>query len=348
MVNGNIIERQLMTTEIEQWQTIQGMLRGYREAQILITCAQFGLFRQLAAGPQTAAELAAASNTHPAALRRLLDGAVAVNLLTKQGNSYANAPLAVACLAEEGPYHLGHLVKREGAFYQRWSYLPEAVRSGKRPEANIRDEDEENWVLNFELALLDLARTLGPIMAETLALPPDRPLKVLDVGGGHGGYSMALARHYPNVAATVFELPAAAAVATQLIAQAGLSDRVAVQTGDFQQEGLGQEIYDLILIFGVLLSETPEGKLDLLRKVRAALVPGGQVVIREFFLDPDAPASSTAAIFSLQMLLSTGAGDLTTLAQLESWLQETGFEQPHQLELPDWVTSNLLLARKPG
>ena len=335
-----------MTTEIEHWKTVQGMLRGYREAQILITCTQFGIFRLLAAGPRTAADLAAESGTHPAALRRLLDGAVVVKLLTKQDERYANTSLAATCLAEEGPYHLGNLVRREDAFYQRWSYLPEAVRSGERPEANIRDEAEENWVLNFELALLDLARTLGPVVAETLALPTDRPLRVLDVGGGHGGYSMALARHYPNVEATVFELPAAAEVGRQLIAQEGMSERVAVQTGDFQQEGLGKAAYDLILLFGVLLSETPEGKLDLLRKVHTALVPGGQVVIREFFLDPETPASSTTAIFSLQMLLSTGAGDLTTLAQLEDWLQQTGFEKPYQRELPDWVNSNLLIAQK--
>lgn len=334
-----------MTTEIEHWKTIQKMLRGYREAQILITCAQLGIFRLLAKGPQTAADLAVQSGTNPAALRRLLDGATAVDLLLKQGDTYTNAPLAQTCLAEEGPYHLGNIVRREGAFYQRWSYLTEAVRTGQRPEANIRDEDQENWVLDFELALYDLARTLGPIVAEALALPTDRPLKVLDVGGGHGGYSMALARHYPKLHPTVYELPAAAEAAAQIIAQAGMSDRVAVQVGNFQQEDLGSG-YDVILLFGVLVSETPAGKVDLLRKAHAALVPGGQVAIREFFIDPDQPDSSRSAIFSLQMLLSTGAGDISSLADLQGWLREAGFDRSYQIDLPDWVGSNLIMARK--
>lgn len=335
-----------MSTEIEHWQTIQAMLRGYRAAQVLITCAQLDIFRHLAEGPQTAAQLTSRIKADPLALRRLLDGAVAVGLVSKTGESYTNTSLAATCLAQEGPYYLGNLVKREGAFYQRWSYLPEAVRTGRRPEANIRDEGQTNWVLNFELALLDLARTAGPVIAEALALPTDRPVRVLDVGGGHGGYSMALARRYPNVQAVVYELPAAAEVARQIIGDAGMSDRVLVQVGNFQEEELGRD-YDLVLLFGVLVSETPEGKLALLRKSYAALAPGGLVAIRAFWPDANLGRSSEAALFSLQMLLSTDAGDIDTLAAMRGWLA-AGFEQSRLLALPDWLGSGLLVAQKPG
>jgi len=33
-----------------------------------------------------------------------------------------------------------------------------------------------------------MARNIAPFIADTLALPEDQPLRVLDVGGGHGGY----------------------------------------------------------------------------------------------------------------------------------------------------------------
>lgn len=336
-----------MSTEIEHWQTIQAMLRGYRVAQVLITCTQLDIFRHLAEESQTATQLTNRIKVDPQALRRLLDGAVAVGLLNKTGESYANTSPAATCLAQEGPYYLGNLVKREGAFYQRWSYLPEAIRTGRRPEANIRDEGQTNWVLDFELALLDLARTAGPVIAEALALPADRPVRVLDVGGGHGGYSMALARRYPNAQVVVYELPAAAEVARQIIAGEGMAERVSVQVGNFQQEELGQD-YDLILLFGVLVSETPEGKLSLLRKSYAALVPGGIVAIRAFWPDAHLARSSEAALFSLQMLLSTDAGDIDTLNETQNWLVGAGFTQSHLLRLPDWLGSGLLVAQKPN
>lgn len=336
-----------MTPEQEQWRTIQGLLRGYRTVQVLITAAQLGVFRCLAEGPLDADSLATRTGTNVQALARLLNAAVAMQLLTKAGETYANAPLAVTCLAGNGPYHLGNLVAREGAFYQRWSYLPEAVRCGKRPEANIRDEGQGNWVRDFELALYDLARPIGPVVAEMLALPADRPLRALDVGGGHGGYSMALAHRYPNLQAVVFELPAAAEVAREIIAGEGMGERVSVQTGDFQKEGLGSG-YDVALLFGVLVSETPAGKLELLCKTHAALVPGGVVVIRGSWFEDGRTNPPEATLFSLHMLLSTEAGDISTQREMESWLIEAGFERPHMLHLPEWIGSSLYVATKPG
>lgn len=331
---------------LTHWQMVQEMLRGYRAAQVLITCTQLGVFGQLDQGAQTAESLAAVLLVDGRALARLLNAAVALELLIKENGQYKNGPLAATCLVEGSSFHLGHLVGREGAFYQRWSYLPEAVRSGQRPAANIRDEGQRNWVLDFELALYDLARAFGPSIAEALALPEERPIRVLDVGGGHGGYSMALAQRYPNVQATVFELPAAAAVARDLIAEAGMSERVSVQEGDFQQEELGSG-YDLVLLFGVLVSETRAGKHDLLRKTYKALVPGGQAAIRGFWLNDDRAGPLQPTLFSLHMLLSTDAGDISTLSEMSGWAQEVGFDKPHELALPKWIGSDIVIATKP-
>lgn len=335
----------MTTPQLDHWQTVNEMMRGYRVSHLLITCAQIDVFRQLADGPLPLAELAARTRTAPLALRRLLDAAVSFNLLTKNDGHYANGPLADTCLAHEGPYFLGNLMRREGAFYQRWSYLTEAVRSGQRPEANIRDEDQTDWVLGFELALFDLARVNGPRIAEVLALPAGQPLRVLDVGGGHGGYSIALARRYPNVEATVFELPAAAEVARQIIAREDMSDRVSVQVGDFQKEELGDSEYDLLLLFGVLVSETPENKLALLQKSYRALKQGGRVAIRAFWLDDDRAGPPDSTLFSLQMLLSTNAGDLSTRTEIDQLLAQSGFIDLKLVEIPD-IGGNLLLAKK--
>lgn len=335
-----------MKDEIDHWQTVHETLRSYRRAQVLIATVQLGIFRLLAGGPQSAPELATGSGADPRALRRLLDAAVAMELLVRNDGLYANSPLAETCLAQEAPYYLGNLVSREGAFYRRWAHLTEAVRSGVRPPENVQDEEQENWVRDFELALLDLARAAGPAVAEALAPPGDRPLRVLDVGGGHGGYSMALARRYPNVEATVFELPAAAEVAREIIAGEGLSDRVSVQSGDFQKEDLGRG-YDLILLFGVLASETPQGKVALLRKCYEALVPGGRLAVRGFWRGAEPAGSLREALFSLHILLSTDAGEISTLSELEGWLAEVGFEAPHRLSLPTWIGSAVYVARKP-
>jgi hypothetical protein len=334
-------------SEIEQWQAIHDMMRGYRAAQILLTANQLGIFQHLANNSRSASDLAALTGSHPEAMRRLLNAAAALGLLTKQGEIYANSPLAAVCLAGDGPFYLGNMARLEQAGYQRWDRLPEALRTGRWPEPNRQVEEQTDWVRNFELAMYDLARISAPAVAEALGLPPDRPLRLIDIGGGHGGYSMALARRYPNLTATVFELPAAAEVARDIIAGEGMSERVMVQTGNFQQEELGHG-YDVALIFGVLVSETDEGKLALLRRAHAALSPGGLVVIREIWFNLDDPAQSPeAALFSLHILLANQVGDVASLAQMQAWLVEAGFENPGSIELPEWLGSSLCVAYKP-
>ena len=324
------------------------MMRGYRDAQILLTANQLGIFRHLADAPRRAAELAALTNSHPEALRRLLNAAAGLGLLTRQDDLYSNSKLAEACLVENGPFFLGNMAWLEQAGYERWGRLPEAVRSGHWPAPNRDMEDRTNWVRNFELAIYDLARISAPTIAENLELPTDRPLRLIDIGGGHGGYSMALARRYPNMTATVFELPAAAEVAREIVEAEGMSGRVMVRSGDFQKDDLGSD-YDVALIFGVLVSETDEGKSALLRKTHAALSPGGLVVIRETWLDPEDPAKSPeAAFFSLHTLLANAVGDVATMDQMQAWLVEAGFEGTDFIDLPERTGSSLCVGRKPG
>jgi hypothetical protein len=335
-------------TNIRSWQSLHQLLRGYRAAQVAMTCTQLGVFRHLADGARTAAALAGVLGVNAEALRRLLNAASALRLVTKIDDQYANSPLADTCLARDGRFFIGHMAGLEQANYERWGRLPEAIHSGRWPEPNRQVEDRGDWVRRFELAMYDMARVSAPAIAAALDLPVDRPLRLIDVGGGHGGYSMALARRYPLLTAGVFELPAAAEVAREIIAAEGMSDRVTVQSGDFQREALGQG-YDVALVFGVLVSESPDGRRELLRKLHSALAPGGLIVIREMWLDADDPARFTeAALFSLHMLLSNSVGDVATMADIGKWLTEAGFDAVHEVVLPGWAGGSLCGARKPG
>ena len=219
------------------------------------------------------------------------------------------------------------------------------MRTGRRPEENRRDEQPDDWVRNFIHSLYDMARPLAPAIAEALDLPADRPLRVIDVGGGHGGYSLALARRYPLLTATVFELPRVAPVAREIIVEAGQAGRVTVQEGDFQREELGRG-YDIALLFGVLNGEPPEGRPALIHKTFAALNPGGQIVLRDSVLAPDRAGPPEPTMFALQMLLATDAGGLDTSEDWERWLLEAGFGPPHRVEAPGGTT--LVISKRPA
>ncbi len=330
-----------------QRQQLREMAQGFRQAQILLTCAELGVFEALEDGQATASEVAEITGADPRGVELLLNAAAALDLLEKRADHFSNKPLVAACLLPGMPGTMARSFRLQAAFYQRWGHLAEAVRTGKRPEENRRDEEPESWIENFVHGLYNMAFPIAPAIAESLDLPQDRPLRVIDVGGCHGAYSMALARHYPLLSATIFELPRVAPVAREIIAQAGMAERVFVQEGDFQREGLG-EGYDIALVFGVLNGEPPDGRPALIRKVFTALKPGGLIVLRDFVLNPDRAGPPEAAIFALQMLLATEAGGLNTRLDWAEWLEDTGFILRREINLPLWADASLTVAQKPN
>jgi hypothetical protein len=350
----------LMTLEGKGWQMsdslgrttlqlrrqVQQMAQSYRQAQILLTCVELGVFEVLAGRSAAAIEVAQATGADLRGMELLLNAATAFGLLVKQDGLFTNTDLANTCLSPDGASPLAYRLKIESAFYYRWGRLTEAVRTGKRPKENLLDEQPAGWVRTFIYGLYDMARLIAPAIAEVLALPENRPLRVLDVGGGHGGYSIALAQKHPLLTATVFELPRVVPIAREIIENVELSTRITVQEGDFQKEGLGSG-YDIALVFGVLNGEPSDGRPVLIRKVFAALNPGGLIVLRDSVLEPDRTGPPDAAIFALQMLLATESGGLDTSADWDAWLLSAGFTPAKRLFLPEWIGSSLTIAVKP-
>jgi len=332
-------------TVLQLRRQVAELARGYRSAQVLLACVELGVFEAIAAGAATEAEIAAVITCDQRGTSLLLNTAVSLDLLQKCDGRFANGPLAETCLTRGGAGYMAGSLRLERAFYRRWGRLAEAVRTGQRPEEDRRDEGAGDWVRNFVYGLRDMARPVAPIIADALGLPDDRLLRVIDVGGCHAAYSLALARRHPRLTAVVFELPAVVPFAREIIAQEGLADRVTVQEGDFQREGLGSG-YDVALVFGVLNGEPPAGRPALLRKVYDCLNPGGRIVLRDFVLDDDRAGPPEAAIFALQMLLATESGGLDTRGDWAAWLAAAGFAPPHVIALPEAVGGSLTVAEK--
>ena len=134
---------------------------------------------------------------------------------------------------------------------------------------------------------------------------PRRPRALLDLGGGHGWYSASLCRRYPGLTATVLDLPGSAAVGRELIAEADLSDRVLFRDGDVTTADLGGG-YDAVLCFNLIHHLAPAQAAGLLRRIRAALNPGGTLAILDVFAEPGRRAGAHADLLALFVYLQLG------------------------------------------
>jgi hypothetical protein len=146
--------------------------------------------------------------------------------------------------------------------------------------------------------------------------------RMLDVAGGSGCYSIALALHCPWLRCTVADLPAVAADSQTYIERFQCADRV--DTYGFNMfDDEWPTGYDAIFFSNVLHDWDPDRRVDLVTKSFKTLPSGGHVYIHEMLFDEAADGPLPAALFSIMMLGTRGKQ--FTFRELEDLLGQAGF-----------------------
>ena len=114
---------------------------------------------------------------------------------------------------------------------------------------------------------------------------------MLDIGGGHGAYSVAFCREHPELRATILDLPAAVAAAAPILAEEKMGSRVVHRAGDALTDDFGDEEWDLIFIAQLVHHFDAATNAAIVRHAAEALRPKGRLAI----LDVLRPASPNAA-----------------------------------------------------
>jgi predicted O-methyltransferase YrrM len=175
------------------------------------------------------------------------------------------------------------------------------------------------------------------------AVSPSDVRRMLDVGGGSGAWSIAFAQAVPELHADLLDLATVLPIAQRHIDAAGLAGRISTRVGDLRVDALG-EGYDLVFVSAICHMLSAEENRDLLRRCFQATAPGGRVVIQDFLLEPDRTAPRFAALFALNMLVGTPAGDTYTEAEYAEWLRDAGYGEARRVRMPG--PANLMVARK--
>jgi cyclopropane fatty-acyl-phospholipid synthase-like methyltransferase len=181
------------------------------------------------------------------------------------------------------------------------------------------------------------------VVVKAIASP--RIQRVLDLGGGSGAYSIALARAVPGLKAEILDTAAVVPLTREYIRKAGLADRVSTRVGDMLSDPLGAG-YDMVLILAICHMFSPEEIRTLFERTFNALAPKGQIVVQDFILEPDKTAPRSAALFALNMLVGTTAGSSYSEPEYASWLREAGFTGVRRVRFPG-APSGLMIGTRP-
>ena len=165
--------------------------------------------------------------------------------------------------------------------------------------------------------------------------------QMLDIGGSHGYFLVAICRRYAQLRATILELPDAIKHAAPLLAQEGMGERVAHRAGNALTEDLGTEVYDLVFMAAVVHHFDELTNQQLMRRIARALRPGGIVAIWEpVRQDPTGRIRQIGGLLDLFFGIFSEAGTWSR-AEVAGWFREAGLKA-HKARSP-WLAPDLAL-----
>lgn len=315
--------------------SIKEIANGFQKSRIFLTAYELGIFSALGNGQKTSSRVAAALATNPRATDRLMNALCAIGLLTKKKNKFANIPVGSHFLVKGKPGFIPGLMHTVH-LWDTWSTLTEAVRKGTSVfHRSPTNERGEAWLTAFIAAMQDRALTAAPTIIRKMDLLNVE--RVLDVGGGSGAYAIAFARAKRGIHATIFDLPNVLPLTKRYVRAAGLMGRIHFMPGDYTKNDLGSG-FDLVFLSAIIHSLPGAANRRLMRKCAKALRPGGRVVVQDFIMDDMRIHPVHGAMFALNMLVGTEAGDAYTEAEVSAWMIDAGLTNIGRNDTPFGTT----------
>ncbi len=300
------------------------LARSFQIPCVLNAAAELDVFAAFGESALTSDELAERLDAAPRGMKILADALAAIELLEKEGDTYRPAAGVVDTLTESGADSVLAMIRLSGNCARGWSELGPIAKTGKpldpRP-ASSRGADADREA--FLEAMNDISRrTADSLIA---AIGPPEFTRMLDLGCGPGTWTIAMLNAIPGSRATLFDLPDAIPIARRHIAAAGLEDRAEFVAGNFDTDQTLPGGADLAWVSAIVHQNSREQNRVFFAKIHAALADGGQVLIRDVVLDPSRTSPQYGALFAVNMLVHTPAGDCFTFEELAEDLQSAGF-----------------------
>ena len=324
---------------------IQQLWFAYAPPLILEAAVRHRVFDVLDAGPKTVEQVAAVTGASIRGLRALMNALVGLQFLTRKGEAYALTPESATYLVSSKPAFAGGMFKHTSQILPNWLKIVDVVKTGK-PAMPVNQQDTgAEFFREFVEDMFAGGYPAARKLADSIELKSaSRPIRVLDIAAGSGVWSIPFAQKYPDARVTVVDWEAVTPACKKVTARMGVAERYEYKPGDLMEVDYGTG-YHVATLGHILHSEGPERSRRLLKKVFAALAPGGTIAISEVMPDDDRTVPQHALIFAVNMLIHTEAGDTFTFAEMSRWLEEAGFVNPRKLDVP--APNPLVLATKP-
>jgi len=324
-------------------------MQAIQKTSALRAAIELDVFAAIGKGCHDVGSIAKHTSASERGIRILCDFLVVSGLLAKVDGRYQHTPSSAAFLDPASPHCLASVARFMSLpeLLKPYDHLAEIVRKGRTVLDGAGTVEPENpvWV--------EFAQTMAPMMApmagplgETVLQGSKEPMRVLDIAAGHGLFGIEIAKQNPQAHVTGLDWAPVLRVALENARKAGVHERYDMLPGSAFDVDF-REPYDAILLTNFLHHFDVDTCVSLLKKVRAALKPGGRAATLEFVPNEDRVSPPMPAAFALTMLITTAVGDAYTFSELADMHRRAGYAPASAHPIPR-SPHTVVMAANPG
>ena len=302
--------------------TINRLVNSVYPGLALLAGMQLDVFTPLAGGPKDASTLAHEMGVRPELLDTVLYALASSGLLSVKDGCFSNTAEASRFLVSASKDYIG---SNHEVFSDLWSAAlrtADTVRSGapqaKHDFAAMAPEALRSFFRGLDAAARASARKLR----RDFDFSGYRHL--LDAGGGSGGIAVGMCQAFPELRATVADLPSVTPVTSEFIEEAGLADRIGTLPCNVVEEPPGGP-YDAAVLRAFVQVLSVEDAERALANVAHSLAPGGRIYIMGRMLDDSRLGPPESVAFNFVFINIYDDGRAYTEAEHRGWLAAAGF-----------------------
>jgi len=297
-------------------------LWDFGKTRVLTVASRTGILTRLAQSAATAEEVARDRGLDELATGKIVRALCSLGVVEAAGDRYRVVEELRLHLLP-GEFDLSAFIDHARELYDRWgATLEEWVRTG----TSVRKKRSGDRLLKFGQGMRASATLMAPQVIKALD-GFSGIKKVLDVGGGMGGYARFFLRTGDDVHVTVLDIPEVVELGRKSLED---KDRIEFIGGDYHDTDFGSG-YDLVLLANILHIESPDKAAALIARAAEACARGGRVAVVDFAIDDHKRGNVMGCLFAINM---RSFGDTHSEPQIRGWMQAAGISDVQRFDFP--------------
>lgn len=322
----------IMTVKIPQGlEYIDAIMGGYKSYQVLKAALDLKLFDWLEdQGTSNRDEIASGLGINGMFIRSFLQSLVDMKMVLKEGDKYSNSPIASSFLVSSSLCYQGDWLKNTGRQNSKWSHLTDTLTTKETSMPDFAVGPGEDFIR--ALAQRALRGELQAVTKEITSWEGfSQARSLIDIGGGHGLYAIALCQVNQLLEGVVFDKPHVIEFAEDYIKHYKMSNRIRTQGGDAMKDDLGRG-FDIVII-SHLLYKFRKQLPEFFKKLSNIVNPGGILVSNHWFCSPGC-CSVQDGVQELDQAIQSSGHPLCHIDEFNTLFAKNGFAMKHTTEVP--------------